>query len=106
MCKTLFISDGPSQRKIEEKYEKEKNKGEFKTEDEREKYEKEEEIYFTTLGLGKITGIVTNLNYQGDGILVVTLKITKIGQDVVHSEKIWNTYYDPYTRTGMFYYKE
>lgn len=87
MCKSLFISEGPSKHKIEEKC------------------KKEEEIYFTTLGFGKITGVITEINDQ-HAALIMTLLVKKIGQDPVRGEKKWETHYDPYTRTGMFFYRD
>jgi len=107
MCKTLFISEGPSRFTIEEKFKKAKDEPKkFDNDDAREKYVKEEEIYFTTLGLGKITGTITALDYQSDGVLVVTLRVKRIDQDEVHTVKEWKAYYDPHTKKGMFYYKE
>ena len=106
MCKTLFISGGPSQHKVEEKYGKIKDKPKFKDYDEKEKYRKEAEIYFTTLGLGKITGLIVGLDKMSDGLLVITLQVKRIGQDTVRAFKRWKAYYDPHSRQGMFYYKE
>ncbi len=106
MCKTLFISEGPSRHKIEEKYEKIKNQPKLRDAEDREKYLKEAEIYFTTIGLGKITGILAGLDYQSDGVLVMTLRIKKIDRDPVRVLKRWKVYYDPYSRRGMFYYKK
>lgn len=106
MCRTLFISGGPSRHKIEEKYKKILNEPKLRNIDEKEKYLKDAEIYFMTLGLGKITGILAGLDYQSDGILVMTLRVNRIGQDTVRTLKRWKVYYDPHSRQGMFYYKE
>jgi len=87
MCKSMFIQEGPSRQRI------------------LLKALKEEEVYFTTLGFGKVTGVITEIDDQ-HAALIMTLAVRKIGQDVVRGEKKWETHYDPYTRTGMFFYKD